>query len=256
MKKIHFTNNYLLSPQHRITVSLIGAGGTGSQVLEALARMDSALIRLGHPGLYVTVYDADEVTESNIGRQLFSPVDIGLNKAICLVTRTNQFFGLDWEAIPEMYQQNAPTANITISCVDNVKSRMAISDHLKKQEIITDVFEKPYYWMDFGNTQKTGQVILGTVAKWKQPSKAKQQTMAELPTICEMFDLTQVDEKDSGPSCSLAEALRKQDLFINATLAQMGCALLWRLFREGFLEYHGVFLNLETMKTNPLPVGG
>lgn len=255
MKKIHYTNNYLLFPQHRITVSLIGAGGTGSQVLEALARMDSALVRLGHPGLYITVYDADEVSESNIGRQLFSPADVGLNKAVCLVTRINRFFGLDWEAIPEMYRKGVSTANITISCVDNVKSRMAISAHLKKKHKITDVYEKPYYWMDFGNTQKTGQVILGTISKCAQPSKAERPTQDKLPTICEMFDLTQVNEKDSGPSCSLSEALKKQDLFINATLAQMGCALLWKLFREGFLEFHGIFLNLETMKTNPLPVG-
>lgn len=35
-----------------------------------------------------------------------------------------------------------------------------------------------------------------------------------------MFDLTQVDEQNSGPSCSVTEALRKQDLFINSTLAQ------------------------------------
>lgn len=66
MKKVHFTDSYLINPQHPVTVHLIGAGGTGSQVLEALARMDAALIRLGHPGLYVTVFDADEVSESNI----------------------------------------------------------------------------------------------------------------------------------------------------------------------------------------------
>lgn len=69
-----------------------------------------------------------------------------------------------------------------------------------------------------------------------------------------MFDLTQVNEQDSGPSCSLAEALRKQDLFINPTLAQLGCALLWKLFREVKIEYHGIFLNLSTLKTNPIPV--
>ena len=31
-----------------------------------------------------------------------------------------------------------------------------------------------------------------------------------------------VKEEESGPSCSLAEALEKQDLFINSTLAQLG----------------------------------
>ena len=32
-KRVHFTDNYLLNPQHPVTVNLIGAGGTGSQVL-------------------------------------------------------------------------------------------------------------------------------------------------------------------------------------------------------------------------------
>lgn len=254
MKKIHFTDNYLLNPQHCITVHLIGAGGTGSQVLEALARMDTALTRLGHPGLYVTVFDADEVSESNIGRQLFSPADIGLNKAVCLTTRINRFFGLNWQAVPEMYTSSSPRANITISCVDVINSRLTIHRHLKDAKPIPDVHEKPLYWLDFGNTQKTGQIILGTVTKIKQPPKTKFETLNELPTLCDMFDLTQVNEEDSGPSCSIAEALRKQDLFINSTLAQLGCALLWKLFREVKIEYHGVFLNLSTLKTNPIPI--
>ena len=70
MKRVHYTDSYLMSPQHPVTVNLIGAGGTGSQVLTCLARLDTALRGLGHPGLFVTLYDPDTVTEANIGRQL------------------------------------------------------------------------------------------------------------------------------------------------------------------------------------------
>ena len=101
MKRVHYIDNYLINPQHPVTVNLIGAGGTGSQVLTCLARLDTALRGLGHPGLFITVYDSDIVTEANIGRQLFSPSDIGLNKAQCLVTRMNNFFGNDWKAVPD-----------------------------------------------------------------------------------------------------------------------------------------------------------
>ena len=55
MKKIHYIDNYLLSPHHPVSVHIIGAGGTGSQVATNLARMDMALRALGHPGLHVTV---------------------------------------------------------------------------------------------------------------------------------------------------------------------------------------------------------
>ena len=40
MRKIHYTDNYLLKPYHPVTVFIIGAGGTGSQVITNLARID------------------------------------------------------------------------------------------------------------------------------------------------------------------------------------------------------------------------
>lgn len=91
MKKIHYTDRYLLNPHHPVTVFIIGAGGTGSQVATNLARMSIALQALGHPGLHVTVFDPDTVTEANIGRQLFSESELGLNKAVALVTRITAF---------------------------------------------------------------------------------------------------------------------------------------------------------------------
>ena len=139
--------------------------------------------------------------------------------------------------------------------MDNVKSRIAVHKHLKAVKGIADIYETPLYWLDFGNTQNTGQVILGTIGKVKQPTKTEFSTQATLPTICDLFDLTQVNEEDNGPSCSLADALKKQDLLINSTLAQLGSSLLWKLFREGRMEHHGVFLNLSTFKTNPILVG-
>lgn len=69
-----------------------------------------------------------------------------------------------------------------------------------------------------------------------------------------MLIYSQVREVDSGPSCSLAEALGKQDLFINSTLAHIGCNLLWKMFKEGKTAYRGAYVNLDTMKTTGIPV--
>jgi PRTRC genetic system ThiF family protein len=63
-------------------------------------------------------------------------------------------------------------------------------------------------------------------------------------------------EEDPRPSCSLAESLDQQDLFINQAVATFALNLLWRLFRDGKIEYHGGFINLATGRVNPLPVGG
>ena len=72
--------------------------------------------------------------------------------------------------------------------------------------------------------------------------------------ITEEVDYLKIRDKDSGPSCSLAEALERQDLFINSMLAQIGCEILWKMFREGRTLYRGAYLNLETLRVNPIPV--
>ena len=222
MKRVHYTDSYLMSPQHPVTVNLIGAGGTGSQVLTCLARLDTALRGLGHPGLFVTLYDPDTVTEANIGRQLFGPSDLGQNKAQCLVTRINNFFGNDWKAQADIYPavlkdtRRDNLANITITCTDNIKSRIDLWNLLRALPQPTYcTYETPLYWMDFGNTQTTGQVVLGTVPKKiKQPASKLYETVNSLKVITRMVKYARVKETDSGPSCSLAEALERQDLFI------------------------------------------
>lgn len=238
----------------------IGAGGTGSQVLTNLSRLDVTLRALNHPGLFLTVYDPDIVTEANIGRQLFGWLDIGLNKAQCLVTRINNFFGNDWAAIPDLYPvcpkdaRRDNMANITITCTDNVKSRIDLWKVLKAvPELDYTNNDTPIYWLDFGNSQSSGQVVLGTVPrKITQPESHLYETVSSLKVVTRLVRYSKVKDNDSGPSCSLVEALEKQDLFINSTPAQLGCNLLWKMFRHGMIEHHGLYLNLSTMKVNPI----
>ena len=66
--------------------------------------------------------------------------------------------------------------------------------------------------------------------------------------------LKQSEQEDDAPSCSLAEALEKQDLYINSSLTQMGCSLLWSLFRNGMTPYRGFFHNLKDFTTHPIKV--
>lgn len=255
-KTVHFTEPYLLNPQHPVTVNLVGAGGTGSQVLTCLARMDATLAVLGHPGLHVRTFDPDTVSNVNTGRQLFPPSETGMNKAVCLVTRINHFFGNNWQAVPERYNPEVHgKANITVTCTDNIHSRMETGKYFSNAGKCRFVDNTTaLYWLDFGNTQMTGQVVLGSIPEILQPESRKYQTAGKLETVTEMFDFSKMRDSESGPSCSLAEALQRQDLFINSTLAQLGCGLLWKLFRDGIVEYQGLFLNLETLKSNPIVI--
>ena len=55
MKRVHYTDSYLINPQHPVTGKLIGAGRTSSQRLTCMARLDITHRALGHPGLFVTL---------------------------------------------------------------------------------------------------------------------------------------------------------------------------------------------------------
>lgn len=112
------------------------------------------------------------------------------------------------------------------------------------------------YWLDFGNSQHTGQVLLSTIGNIRQPDSEKYQTVASLPFVTDEFGelLKQSEQADDTPSCSLAEALEKQDLYINSSLTQMGCSLLWSLFRNGMTPYRGFFHNLKDFTTHPIKV--
>ena len=260
--KVHFTDSELISPTNPISVNLIGAGGTGSQMRTALARMNHALTELNHAGLSVRLWDDDIITKANLGRQLFAESELGLHKSVALINRTNRFFGTDWKAETQKFEkdyfgkfQSNMKSEIYISCVDSVKSRFEIADILNELKIDKGYYRnQPKYWMDFGNSQYTGQVLLSTIGNIRQPNSEKYKTVQNLPFVTEEFGeiLKQSETEDDTPSCSLAEALEKQDLFINSTLAQMGSSLLWSLFRNGLIENRGFFLNLKNFHSQPI----
>ncbi len=229
-----------------IRVLLLGAGGTGGEVLDGLCRLHHGLLGTGHPhGLQVTVMDGDTVSPSNIGRQRFSPADVGQFKALLLVHRINLFYGLDWQALPIMFDpaddSSGARFDFIITCVDKAAVRVAIAEHLPSR------WDCPDLWLDFGNADRSGQVVLGHL-------RGDIDTPMRLPNIHDLFpELAEVDD-DDAPSCSLEAALRSQDLFINRTVADVGLALLWDLLRKGQLARHGGFVDLASGSVNPLMI--
>jgi len=257
---VHFVPNELLRPYNPVTINLIGAGGTGSQVLTALARMNHALIALGHAGLFVRLFDDDTVTTANLGRQLFTTNELGQYKSVALINRINRFFGTNWKAETMKFDSGMGEPSgfasvIAISCVDNVQARFEIAKILTAITRNYHGRSRALYWMDYGNSRVSGQVVLSTLDKIKQPSSEHYNPVETLPLVTEEFnELLQAGKADDTPSCSLAEALAKQDLFINSALANCGASLLWQLFREGILFYRGFFLNLQDFRTQPIKV--
>ncbi|MDN7763026.1 MULTISPECIES: PRTRC system ThiF family protein [Burkholderia cepacia complex] len=237
---MHMTPAHFLD--RRVDVVLVGCGGNGSQMLTGLARLNHALTALGHPGLRVTAFDGDTVSEANIGRQMFSPADVGQFKSVVLVHRLNAFFGLDWiarpvQAGPQELVHAGPS--ITIMCVDSAAARAKLAPILARTSA---------YVMDLGNRASDGQVLFGNASGDAEG--------VPLPwpydVLPELID-TSVPEDDT-PSCGLAEALERQELFINQAIVTPALGILWEFFRHGRLAWCGAFVNLKTGHVRPMPV--
>ena len=257
----HLINGSLLTT--RVDVHLVGVGGNGAQMAACLARLDIAMKALGHPhGLHVTAYDPDCVSEANVGRQLYSPADIGVNKAVLTVHRLNQFYGLDWDAEPRRYQHHgrdtflATRPHIVISCVDSAAARA----HLHAR--FFDDYNAPAYWLDLGNTEHSAQVVLGEPNAQRRQGAASERDTKDtyraprLPCITELFPslLAPGPDEPNTPSCSVRVSLASQGLFVNDVAVRFAAQLLYELFSKGRLRQHGVLVNLDSKRSGPIDV--
>ncbi len=233
----------------RISIVVVGCGGTGSAVLSGLPYLHHALLAAGHPGgIHVHAVDGDRVTETNCVRQPFTSSEIGLYKVHALIQRLNLFWGLDWVALPTnvRYGRDLPDCDFLISCVDTRTARATLA------RIVRLKTRRFAYWLDTGNTAASGQFLLGEPLRLNRKGRSNR-----LPCVDELFpQITRasLDARDSLPACSAAASLVRQEPFVNAMLAQHALAMLARLFRHGELTYHGGFVNLASGRVNPIPV--
>jgi len=271
---VHKIHSELL--HEKVHITLVGAGGNGSQMLSGLARLHRSLLALGHPhGLHVICYDPDQVSEANVGRQLYSPSDVGHYKAVLLIHRLNCFHGLDWQAIPLKYQgwqdgYGQHRSDILITCVDSAQARRTIYHAISERTHGT-----PTYWLDMGNGEHDGQVVLGqpryspeyeTHAHMRAACKLltqrgrrkerKEPLPQRLPTVIDAFPdlLEEGFVEEDRPSCSLAESLATQGVFVNQQVVTWGLFLLETLFRKGEIRHHGYSINMTDGIVVPYPV--
>jgi hypothetical protein len=97
-----------------------------------------------------------------------------------------------------------------------------------------------------------GQFVLG-----EPLNRRNRRKKLRLRTVSELFpEVIRAElDRDDQPSCSAAEALERQEPFVNPTLANHALALLARLFRYGTIDYHGAFVSLSSIgSVQALPV--
>lgn len=226
---------------------MVGAGGTGSIFISHLCRIWQAWVKLGGSPFEITLMDDDVVSEANLARQVFCEADIGAPKAAVLAQRARSFYGIPITPVLSRltYGRYGATDSgiMLVGCVDNLEARRV----MRQATRIHPEFNTPTnrandfrYWLDMGNLSDRGQVILGGRG---------------LPDFFDLFpSLLDAEDPKGEPSCSMSEALEKQDLFINSTVAVLGAQLIWQMMRRGRIAHHGFYVNLTTGRTTPIPV--
>lgn len=223
-------------------IVVIGAGGNGSEVVDALASFHHAMRSLGHPyGLNVTVIDDAVVREPNLVRQRFWPCDLGQYKAISLVNRYNLMLGVQWDALPFRFpsadcNHAVENADLIITAVDLPSARRAVAAHTVKQ--------RSCMWLDLGNEARHGQVVFG----------AAHPEMRQLyPNVMDAYPEIETLEDDTKKSCSVAEAISAQDCMVNRAVTTAGMCIVWELLRHGQTDKHWITVDLASGMQNTYP---
>ena len=209
-------------------IYVYGCGGTGSHVLNGLARINHALQVRQISTIHVTAYDFDSVTHANVGRQAFFPVDVGHNKAKVLIERINMHYRFNWKAMT-CKAGSSSSCDLAISCVDTKSARKSIYNARHA---------KGTYLIDCGNSRSSGQVLIG-------------QHLGDLPNPYESNkELLEGDEPVDEPGCTDQDL--KQDLFINSVIADYALHYVWSMLRWQKINNRGVFLDLDQGVCNPV----
>ncbi|ASN83237.1 PRTRC system ThiF family protein [Deinococcus ficus] len=230
-----------------LKVAVVGVGGTGSEVLSALINVHLGLRALGKPGLEVHAFDPDTVSEANLVRQRYYPQDIGLPKAKVLIHRINLSMGgamgVKWVGQPFRFDSECARYpwDIVLSCVDSRKERRKLHGYASQKR-----FTKWALWGDFGNDSDRGQVLFG------EPGRSKYALPWATQLHPDLIDLSLPD--DDTPSCSTIEAIERQGLLINKTVATLGVQLLWEALKTGKMAHHGYYFNYSRGSFQGVPI--
>jgi PRTRC genetic system ThiF family protein len=221
-----------------IRLILVGAGGNGAWLVPHLVRI-ACLLRDRGRTVSLWIVDPDTVEPKNIPRQNFVLAEVGMNKAMALVHRyAGRYAGTDIIALPERFDPELvrqrmayDTQTILIGCVDNAQARQALARALDSYQ-----GDGPkIWWLDLGNDEYSGRVLLGCThdtddlrCAFAQPHHCRWLPAPDL----QYPDLLQPrpEELAQTPlSCAEIQLRNTQSLGINALLAAHAAQYLLEL---------------------------
>jgi PRTRC genetic system ThiF family protein len=242
----------------RFNLYLIGTGGTGSFAAQHLARLWASGSLAAERIQSLTLVDFDRVEPANVGRQLFTPADVGKPKAEVLARRYSAAYGLKIGAIPKPFTrkrlgETIPAGNfreptVLLGAVDKAAARLEILTAVKKYA----GYRQAVYWFDAGNGESQGQIVWGNTSNETRVRQGLGKPLVEyLPYPPLVFPETTdpaKDQDESAPNCAEAAQAGRQGLNINALMGLLLVEML-RQFLEGRLRVHYVAVDLADFST-------
>jgi PRTRC genetic system ThiF family protein len=273
-------SNQLLSlePRYRVilpevattTIIQVGVGGTGSWLAMSLARLVCHAGQAGQTVKLVLV-DPDTVEERNVGRQGFSPAEVGQNKAESMALRLSLALGIEVAAATAPFvaadfvnwanQQYRPygsdkTRLVLVGAVDNylarrelAKALAAVGNHtyLAGSGPAHSTSSGRVWAVGCGNGRANGQVLVGNLTDPSQIQVDALGVCNGLPSpYLQEPGLLEPDPIDNNPlSCADLTLREEQSLLINTQVAAVAAQYLYDLVIRRTLWQYATYLNLE-----------
>lgn len=240
---------------------VVGAGGTGSFVVPALARLIFELKQQQNKSAEMLIVDPDIVEASNIPRSNFCFAEVGRYKAQTLAERVSTAWGIEISFSSEKFDSEKHLKSsssdyrslaIIVGCVDNHIARREMHRALDEFRSYGDASR--IWWIDGGNGKTSGQVLLGSTTKPLKPEQYFTGT-----SICRALpspslqhpDLLEPEriEAKSDASCPERVRLGEQGLIVNQRVAIEIAEMLSALLLTRTLKRFAVYFDLESGST-------
>lgn len=244
MDEIRATIPLKVGNPQQVTITVVGCGGTGSYLVQRLARL-AGHARQMNIEVGLRLVDPDIVEPKNLWRQLFVESEVGQPKARALAARYSRAFGLPiqffGETVSAKHLKIEPRSlNVVVGCVDNTAARRDIDEIVRMQK-------GRLWWLDCGNGDQHGQVVFGNLAvDTAEISPLGYCSGLPLPSV-RLPELVAKERKRGkrGRACADDAMENIQGLMVNETVASFAAHYLYRLVISQDLDTWATYVNLQ-----------
>lgn len=233
-------------------IVVVGTGGTGSWLINYLSLLIYSIKETSGAEIALSVIDDDVVEQKNLYRQNFCHADIGFSKAELLARRYGGARGLEiglykerissTKRLKEIFNSSNydnSAIPVLVGCVDNNEARRLFHKFFTQSSDLV--------WLDAGNEQMSGQVVMGIKRKGK----------VYLPPITDLYPdiLDKAKDPVSNERCgniAVTNLLKSSQYFItNITAATTLLNFLYQLLMGMELTVNAADFNIQFCHTKP-----